>query len=307
MTATVAGAASSASVADTLTGAVSAAPLADTVARATPAAPLLSVVVPTRNELGNVAVLVEALSSALTAGTFELIFADDSDDGTDIALEALAGRLNASLTVVHRARGMRVGGLGGAVAEVVRLARGEWVCVMDGDLQHPPEAVARMLARAATGDVDLVVASRYCTSNPHLFNRLRNRPPVSRRPRTSPRISGRLRTLCSRAACAVAAGTFPGQVESLSDPMSGFFLVRNDALVVEALRPLGFKILLEILVRHPGLRVDEIAFVFGQRRSGQTKASALEAIRLVRQIIGALPARGVRAHDHDAMIHASAR
>ena len=61
--------------------------------------------------------------------------------------------------------------------------------------------------------------------------------------------------------------------------MSGFFLVRREALDLDALRPRGFKILLEILVRHPRLRAAEVSFKFGERRAGRSKASIREGMR----------------------------
>ena len=73
---------------------------------------------------------------------------------------------------------------------------------------------------------------------------------------------------------------FPRRLRDVSDPMSGFFLVRREALDLDALRPRGFKILLEILVRAPALRAAEVSFGFGERHAGRSKASIREGAAL---------------------------
>ena len=80
---------------------------------------------------------------------------------------------------------------------------------------------------------------------------------------------------------------FPGRLSAVSDPMSGFFLVRREAVDCDVLRPRGFKILVEILVRIPRLSVGEVGFHFGERRSGDSKAGAREAARYVAQLLSA--------------------
>ena len=85
--------------------------------------------------------------------------------------------------------------------------------------------------------------------------------------------------MASRSTTTAARMLFPRRLRGVTDPMSGFFLVRREALDLDALRPRGFKILLEILVRHPGLRAAEVSFTFGERHAGRSKASIREALR----------------------------
>ena len=226
----------------------------------------VSIVVPTRNEAGNVGVLVERLTAAMPANSFEIIFVDDSDDGTDLVVSLLQQASEVPISLIHRAGADRVGGLGGAVVAGMAVARAPWVCVMDADLQHPPETVLDLMARGLAEDVDVVVASRYCEDG---------------------RMDefGAFRTLLSRVSTRVAMAVFPRSLHRVTDPMSGFFLVRRAALRLDTLKPKGFKILLEILVRHAGLRVAEVPFEFGVRLSGETKASPVEALRYVEQVL----------------------
>ena len=142
----------------------------------------------------------------------------------------------------------------------LRAARAPWVCVMDADLQHPPELITALLEQAEARDLDLVVASRYCEPGERVG-------------------FGWARAMASHSSTTVARLLFPQRLREVTDPMSGFFLVRRDAIALDDLRPRGFKILLEILVRHPGLRVAEVWFSFGRRHAGQSKATIREGLR----------------------------
>ncbi|MEU8657023.1 glycosyltransferase, partial [Actinoplanes philippinensis] len=118
-----------------------------------------SIIVPTYNERDNVTALLARLAAALPHDGTEIVFVDDSTDGTPEAIEEAARRCPIAITVHHREQGE--GGLGGAVVEGMRLARGEWIVVMDADLQHPPEIVPDLIAAGLRDGADLVVGSRY--------------------------------------------------------------------------------------------------------------------------------------------------
>lgn len=228
----------------------------------------LTVIVPTRDEEASVRALVARLDGALTDYPSEIIFVDDSDDSTPtIVQELVSAHRDAAvgISLLHRPVGRRQGGLSGAVVAGLEHARGEWVCVMDGDLQHPPELIPTLLEAARTSGAGIAVASRY-------------------------RVGGRAdglqpgRGVISRGAAALARSTFPRALRSLSDPMSGFFVFRRDGVVVDDLRPVGFKILLEIVVRAPQLRVTEVPYEFGERYAGTSKASTREGLAYARHL-----------------------
>lgn len=225
--------------------------------RAMTAAPLLSVVVPTRNEEPNVGILLGRLRSTLAGIDHEILFVDDSEDGTPAAIAAAAAR-DSRVGLVHRQGGERAGGLSTAVVVGIRRTRGEYVCVMDADLQHAPEEIPGMLAAALHG-ADVVVASRYIRGG-------------SRRG-----LDGAARHLVSRAAGAVARALF-SEARASSDPLSGFFLCRRRVIDGIEFRPVGFKILLELLVCVPGLRVRDVPLDFAARIHGASKASARQGV-----------------------------
>ena len=228
--------------------------------------PLLSVIVPTRNEAGNIGLLLDELEAALPDRS-EIIFVDDSTDETPEVIEAERGSRSMPIALIHRPEHDRGDGLAGAVVRGLRFATAPWACVMDADLQHPPQLIARMFARVKAGGVDVVVASRYCGGGAPNF--------------------GAARALLSRISARAAQLLFPHSLRGVSDPMSGFFIVRRSTVAFDRLRPRGFKILLEILVRSRELRVTEVPFEFGVRYAGESKASLTEGARYLFQL-GAL-------------------
>jgi glycosyltransferase involved in cell wall biosynthesis len=255
----------------------------------------LTVLVPTRNEAGNVARLLEELSRALEGIASEVLFVDDSDDTTPAVIAEEARRLAPTLNtrLLRREPGRRTGGLAGAVVEGLRSARGRWVCVMDGDLQHPPDVVPRLLAAARDQRASLVVATRYGGDG------------------DSSGLSSRSRRFISRFTCALTKSMFPRRLSGVTDPMSGFFLVERESLDVDRLKPAGFKILLEIAARTPNLRVVEVPFVFGPRFAGTTKAGAgvglRFAVHLLRLRWATALSRAGRDRSHNYDIHGLVR
>ena len=120
----------------------------------------VTVIVPTYNERDNVAELVARTARALSDRDAEILFVDDSTDGTALEVERVAADAPPlPVRVIHRDDNS--GGLGGAVVVGLRAAESDVCIVMDGDLQHPPELLPVLLDRHADGDADVVAASRY--------------------------------------------------------------------------------------------------------------------------------------------------
>jgi dolichol-phosphate mannosyltransferase len=227
----------------------------------------LTVVVPTRNEAGNIALLVERLGAALAGIDAEILFVDDSDDETPARIADVAAAGPCPVRLLHRGPGDRAGGLGSAVLAGLQASTADWVTVMDGDLQHPPEIVPALLAAGKRDHADVVVASRY-TGNGNAGG-----------------LGSFVREFVSDSATRLAKSLFPRRLAGCTDPMSGFFAVRRDGLDLGRLRPNGFKILLEILARTPALRVSEHPFVFSERHSGDSKASWREGALYLRRLV----------------------
>ena len=236
----------------------------------------VTVVVPTFVERENVAPLVASLERALAGIRWEVVFVDDdSPDGTADAVRAIA-RLDPRVRVLQRI-GSR--GLSGAFVDGALSSAAPVVAVMDADLQHDETALPGMLKRLEEERLDLVVASRYAEGG------------------STTGWDERRRTL-SRLAIALARAVIHVPLE---DPMSGFFVIRREALdpVVRRLSREGFKILLDILASSPGpLAVAEVPCRFGVRRRGASKLDSLVAwqlgILVVDKLVGRwLPVRFV--------------
>ncbi|SNQ48377.1 Glycosyl transferase [Frankia canadensis] len=240
-------------------------------------APEVSVVVPTRNEQHNVEPLLRRLERALRGQTGEVIFVDDSDDGTPDAIARAGSALALPVRVHHRPAGARHGGLGGAVSEGIALCAAPYAVVIDGDLQHPPETIPTLLATAVRDDADLVIASRYVTGG------------------SASGLSGTTRQLVSSSSNLLCRLAFPRRLRGVSDVMSGFFLVRVAAVDRRGLRPDGYKILLELLATAAGpLRVREVGYVFAARHAGDSNVSVGEGVRFARRLFALRVPRAAR-------------
>jgi dolichol-phosphate mannosyltransferase len=228
----------------------------------------LTVVVPTRNEAGNISRLVDRLDAALAGQAAEIVFVDDSDDETPQRVLEVADGAGHRVRLIHRLPDERAGGLGSAVLAGFEAADTRWAVVMDGDLQHPPELVPELVRTGCEQGSDVVVASRYRGTG------------------DSSGLSGAVRHAVSRSSTTLTKALFPRRMHACTDPMSGMFAVRLDSVDRATLRPNGFKILMEILARSPKLRVSEVPFAFGERHSGESKASLREGVLFARRLIG---------------------
>ncbi|HUP86996.1 MAG TPA: glycosyltransferase [Acidimicrobiales bacterium] len=245
----------------------------------------VAVVVPTRDEAGNVVELFRRLAAvADDAGlALEVIVVDDSDDDTAQRARDHAWMIEpkGTVEVLARTGAERQGGLGSAVVRGLRAVTAPFAVVMDGDLQHPPEIVPELVAAAKAEDADVVVASRYAVGGDvgagfHPF-----------------------RMGVSRHSTSFAKRVLPTACGAVTDPLSGFFLIRRDTVVLDRLRPRGFKILMEILARHPQGRICEVPFSFGMRTAGQSKANVHEGVTYMRNIASLYRDRDTRRHHYD--------
>src|SRR6266700_7258416 len=239
--------------------------------------PNMTVIVPTRNEKDSIELLLARLGPAVAPLGAELIVVDDSDDETPDVLAEVAGTCPVPVRLLHRPPGSRKGGLGGAVIAGARHARGEWVLVMDADLQHPPETAAVLASTAMRHDCDIVVGTRY----------------ASHRSAADGLGSGR-RVFVSSHATRLVKDLFPRRLAMVSDPLSGLFAFRRASVNLDRLKPTGFKVLLEILVRNPVARVAEVAYHFEPRAAGDSKASLVQGAAFLRHLARLRSARLAR-------------
>jgi dolichol-phosphate mannosyltransferase len=234
----------------------------------TATAPLeLTVVIPTFNERDNIRPLVERLRTALDGVAWQAIFVDDnSADGTAREIKALAAE-DPRILCLHRI-GRR--GLAGAVLEGVMASAAPVVAVMDADLQHDETILPQMLAVIRSGEAELVIGSRYLTTE-GLETGL---SPI--------RLAG------SRLATWIARLVLRAEV---SDPVSGFFMIRRAAVerVAPRLSNHGFKVLFDIIASQPKpLRIVETPYAFAERQAGDSKLDGRVVIEYLGLILSKL-------------------
>jgi dolichol-phosphate mannosyltransferase len=215
----------------------------------------LAVVLPTFNERDNVEPLIARLEEVLAGIAWEAVFVDDdSRDGTAEHVRAIARR-KPYIRCVQRL-GRR--GLSTACIEGVLASSAPFLAVMDADLQHDETLLPRMLEMLKSSALDIVIGSRYAAGGG-----------VGAWDPSRARISD-LATRLSR--LVVKA--------ELSDPMSGFFMIRRPVFEA-ALRDLsgqGFKILIDLFASSPRpLAFAELPYQFRLRRHGESKLDTLVA------------------------------
>lgn len=238
--------------------------------RAADVAPVVSVVTPTFNESENLPVLIEAVHAALGTLPHEVVVADD--DSPDRTWE-VAERLAESDPTIRVLRRFRDPGLSAAVLDGMTVARGEYLAVIDADLQHDPAILPEMVGLLASGTVDVCVGSRATEGGGYGD-------------------WSAARRLVSWVATVIAKVLLRVPV---SDPMSGYFVITRAGYEQTAsqINARGFKILLEFIGRNRSLRVAEIPYEFRNRVHGETKLNrsvirsyllAVAELRLGRQI-----------------------
>jgi dolichol-phosphate mannosyltransferase len=220
----------------------------------------ISIITPTFNERDNIAPLIDEISRALGGTSFEIILSDD--DSPDRTWE-LASEIAVSDARVRVIRRTSQRGLGASVIDGFTAARGELVACIDADLQHDPSALPQMLDAVMAG-ADVAIGSRYVdggsTGNWTFARRM-----------------------ISRVATRMAQ-SFLG-IE-LSDPMSGYFIMRrSDFVKVQAaLDGRGFKILLEILAELRPRKISEVPYTFRTRHAGNSKLNGTIIFQYVAQL-----------------------
>lgn len=243
-------------------------PATATLAGWTP--PQLAVIVPSYNERDNIVSLYDKVATALKGIAFEFIVVDDnSPDGTARVVKELA-RERHNVRCIHRI-GRR--GLSSAVVEGISASAAPFFAVIDADHQHDETVLSQMYAKALAGD-DIVVGTRYAGSGT-----------VGQGLSATREAGSRLATKLS----SVLTGT------TLSDPMSGFFLMRREVFdeVAPTLSKDGFKILLDIIVsatrfrnrEQRALSIGEVPYTFRPRHAGESKMNPLIVIQFLGLIL----------------------
>ena len=222
---------------------------------------MISVIIPTYNERENLKKIIPMIHDVLKDRDYEIVVVDDnSPDGTWEIAKELSKEYPVKLLMREERRGLAT-----AVIDGIKIAEGKIIVVMDADLQHPPEYIPRLIEPIINDGVDLVIGSRYVKGG-------------------KIKEWGFVRRLISKGA------TFLSHIavlklRGIKDTMSGFFALKKSAIEGVELNPLGYKILLEILVKGNIRRVREVPYVFEKRYAGESKLGSREIFGYVKHLI----------------------
>ena len=208
--------------------------------------PLLSVIIPTFNEKDNMPLIIPRITEVLENDGIDheiLVMDDDSPDGTAAAVMELTGRFPRARCIVRKTDK----GLSPAVLQGYSEARGDVLLVMDADLSHPVEVLPKMYRAVVDGGADVVVGSRHTKGGG-----IENWPFMRR-------------------FISFGASFMARPLTSCSDPMSGFFAIRPEVIEGAPLKPRGYKILLEVLVKGKYRKLSEVPITFKDRELGESK------------------------------------
>ncbi|VVB86933.1 Glycosyltransferase AglD [uncultured archaeon] len=219
--------------------------------------PEISIVVPTYNESENIGNLLQAVSKTLESYDYEIIIVDDnSPDGTAGIVRKISCEDNRIRLVVRSGKL----GLGSAILEGFSMAEGNYLLMIDADLSHRPEDIKRLIDRRK--EADIIIGSRYIKGGRTICW------PVKRR-------------IISRIAIVLVNLFFN---LSVKDPVSGFALYKKETFerLDGKLKPMGYKLLLEVLAKSPGLTVIEIPITFINRKTGESKLGMDEILNFIK-------------------------
>ncbi len=214
--------------------------------------PQISIILPTYNESQNIVNILKSIHANIPKGilTETIVVDDNSPDGTGKIVEEYISNFKKiaenTINVIHR---KAKNGLSSAILNGIQSAKGETIFVMDSDFSHPPQIIPKMIEAFKQYQCDLVVASRYITGGS---------------------IQGwtTKRKLMSKVATMIAK---KGLDVKTKDPMSGFFAFKKNIIKELNFDAIGYKILLEIIVKTKGVNIKEVPYTFENRKLGSSK------------------------------------
>ncbi len=212
----------------------------------------VSIIIPTYNEAENIGGLINKVENILkNYYDYEILVVDDNSPDKTYEIVDRISKNNPHIKLILRKEKK---GLSSAIIDGVKRASGNIIVVMDADFQHPPEIIPKLIE--SLKNYDIAIASRY---------------------KKGGKIEGFsfYRKIVSKGATLLAKILVP-EVNRTSDPMSGFFAFKKDAVNLNKLNTIGYKILFEILYKNPNLRVIDIPYTFKNRNKGKSKLGMKE-------------------------------
>ena len=225
----------------------------------------ISVILPTYNESQNILEMLKSIEKNLPKElvTETIVVDDNSPDQTgeivDNYIKNMKNNTNHRIKVFHRKTKK---GLSSAILEGIKHSHGDSVLVMDGDFSHPPQVISRIIDELIHSNYDIVIASRYMKGGG-----------ISKWPYKRKAMS-KVATKISQNSLGISA----------TDPLSGFFAFKRSIIHEINFDAIGYKMLLEILVKTKGASVKEIPYTFTNRKSGSSKLNLMTITDYIKSV-----------------------
>jgi len=225
----------------------------------------VSIIIPTYNESENIIQILKSIGEHISKdiATEAIVVDDNSPDGTGKIVEDYINdaqnKTGYTVGIIHR---KTKSGLSSAILDGIQHSSGEIVVVMDSDFSHPPNIIQQLVEEIRTSKYDIAIASRYTEGG---------------------KVNGwsTKRKLISKGATGIAKA---GLGVNESDPMSGFFAFNRNILEGIKFDAIGYKMLLEILVKTKGAKVKEIPYTFTDRTRGSSKLDSSTMLEYVKSV-----------------------
>jgi dolichol-phosphate mannosyltransferase len=212
----------------------------------------ISIIIPTYNESQNIIQILKSIKDNLPKNiTSQTIVVDDnSPDGTGKLVEDYLKNIKKitddTIEIIHR---KAKDGLGSAIMKGIQQAKGDMIVVMDSDFSHPPQIIPKLIESIKKYQYDIAVASRYIKGGKIQGWSLKRK------------IMSKFATLIAKKGLGI----------DTKDPMSGFFAFKRNIIKELNIDAIGYKILLEIIVKTKGVNIKEIPYTFQDRELGSSK------------------------------------
>ncbi|MEM5831758.1 MAG: glycosyltransferase [Candidatus Aenigmatarchaeota archaeon] len=217
----------------------------------------ISIVIPTYNERENIKKIIPEIVKICEKNfeDFEIIVVDDNSP--DKTYEEVKKFKDERIKVFVRKKEK---GLASAIKFGIEKSKYKYVCIMDADFQHPPKFIPKLYEKLIENSADISIASRFLDKS------------VKR--------AKKIRIFFSKIAIFLISSFFPN-LNKVSDPLSGFFLLNKEKVNLKEMKCIGFKFLFELLAKQK-LKIVEVPFKFEKRKEGKSKMGFKEVYNFLK-------------------------
>jgi len=214
----------------------------------------VSIIIPTYNESENIIKILRSIEEILPKSirTQAIVVDDNSPDGTGKLVEDYLKNVKKmadhTIEIIHR---KTKDNLSSAIFKGIQQAKGDTIVVMDSDFSHPPQIIVKLIESIKKYQYDIVIASRYIHGG-----KIQGWP-------LKRKIMSKFATLIAKKGLGI----------DIKDPMSGFFAFKRNIIKELNIDAIGYKFLLEILVKTKNVNIKEIPYTFQNRELGSSKLS----------------------------------